>query len=317
MDDAERAPLTASVVVCVYNRAGQIGACLDSLLIQDLIDFEIILVDDGSTDATPAVLREYVAAHPGRPIRVLTNARNLGLSAARNVGIDGARGEIVCFTDSDCVVKPGWLQALVAGFTEAPVAAVAGQVEDAPARNLAELAYAGMTRAGQRSWQSRLVGNNMAIRRDLAARYRFDEALVYYCDEVDLARRLQDDGHQIGYAAGAVVCHDHPMTAWKYVRTGYLQGQGSARFWRKHRQLGRDVLPLFAAVLTLPLSILSPLWLFVPGVCLAVQLALIIYLEAALKGKPAGVVVRTLPLCFAYFCARAAGVLSILTRVRR
>ena len=87
-----------SIVVPVYNVERYLGACLDSVLRQTFGDFELICVDDGSTDSSSAILAEY-AARDGR-VRVITQA-NAGLSAARNAGLDMATGEYICFVDSD------------------------------------------------------------------------------------------------------------------------------------------------------------------------------------------------------------------------
>lgn len=96
--------LLLSVIVPVYNMAGRLGACIDSLLAQELPDFELILVDDGSTDASPEICRKYREEHPER-ITFLTGP-NGGVSVARNRGLDVARGEWVAFCDSDDRVQP-------------------------------------------------------------------------------------------------------------------------------------------------------------------------------------------------------------------
>lgn len=87
-----------SVIIPVYNVEKYLGECLDSVVGQTLRDIEIICVDDGSTDGSPAMLSAY-AARDGR-IRIITQ-RNSGQSAARNAGMDEARGEYVYFLDSD------------------------------------------------------------------------------------------------------------------------------------------------------------------------------------------------------------------------
>src|SRR3712207_2443148 len=85
-----------SVVIPVYNRAALVGATLDSVLGQEFEgEFEVVVVDDGSTDETPAVLARY-----GERVRVLRQ-ENAGPGAARNLGIRTARGEYVAFLDSD------------------------------------------------------------------------------------------------------------------------------------------------------------------------------------------------------------------------
>lgn len=98
-----------SFIVPVYNTAGYLGKCLDSLLSQDLLpeEYEIIVVDDGSTDRSPDIIREYEKQHQN--ITVLTQP-NSGQSAARNRGLDIAKGEYIWFVDSDDYIEGNILQ---------------------------------------------------------------------------------------------------------------------------------------------------------------------------------------------------------------
>jgi hypothetical protein len=88
-----------SIVVPVYNRAGEIGDCLEALLAQNYPTYrlEIIIVDDGSTDGTAEVVSRY-------PVRLIKQPQNRGQSAARNAGVRAAQGEIVAYIDSDCIL---------------------------------------------------------------------------------------------------------------------------------------------------------------------------------------------------------------------
>lgn len=102
-----------SVVVPVYNVAPYLRACLDSLLCQDCDSWELILVDDGSTDGeSPQICEEYASAHPDR-IRVI-HQPNGGLGAARNTGMEAAKGDYLLFVDSDDTVSPETLKTLSA-----------------------------------------------------------------------------------------------------------------------------------------------------------------------------------------------------------
>lgn len=106
-----------SIVVPVYNVERYLRKCVDSLLAQDYSDYEIILVDDGSTDGCGAICDEYVHAFEigdcKLEIRCIHQA-NAGLSAARNTGIMAAKGEYICFVDSDDYLEPNVLGGLVA-----------------------------------------------------------------------------------------------------------------------------------------------------------------------------------------------------------
>jgi GT2 family glycosyltransferase len=306
----------ASIIICVYNRPTQVVECLESLLALGFQGFEIVVVDDGSTDDTPARLAEFRRAHPQKAVKIVRRAQNAGLSAARNAGIRAARGEFVFFTDSDCKVDRGWLGAMLKAFDAPEVAAVLGMVLDAPPRNLAERAYVVSPRIDPGRWRTRvLAGNNMGFRRAVAAAYLFDEAMSYYCDEIDLAHRLLADGHRIAFAPQAVVHHNHPMSLSKYLKLGYRQAQGSARFWYKYGMVGRDLLPLAAALLTLPLGLADVRLLAVPAFFLLLQVAAVGYTEMATKGKGVLETLQVLPLCCLYFACRAWGVLTTFARI--
>jgi len=93
-----------SVIVPVYNVEKYLGRCLDSILKQDLQGMEIICVDDGSTDNSPDILRNYAMREPR--IRVITQ-ENRGVSSARNAGLDAAKGQWISFLDSDDELLPG------------------------------------------------------------------------------------------------------------------------------------------------------------------------------------------------------------------
>lgn len=112
-----------SFIVPVYNVAPYLPKCVDSLLAQDYEDYEIILIDDGSTDESGAICDEYVSSNElvnervrelERPLIRVIHQQNSGLSAARNAGIECANGEYLCFVDSDDYWEPNVLGGLMA-----------------------------------------------------------------------------------------------------------------------------------------------------------------------------------------------------------
>lgn len=103
--------VSVSVIIPVYNTASYLTACLDSILRQTYADFELLVVDDGSTDASPVICDDYA----GRDSRVkVFHQTNAGVSAARNLALSHASGKWVCFVDSDDTVLPGYLEEMVA-----------------------------------------------------------------------------------------------------------------------------------------------------------------------------------------------------------
>ena len=117
-----------SVIIPTYNRGWIVGEAIDSVLDQDFRDYELIVVDDGSDDNTPAILAAY-----GKKIKVLRQS-NRGVSAARNYGITAATGRLIAFLDSDDIWLPRKLFTQVKFFAENPDAVI-NQTEERWIRN--------------------------------------------------------------------------------------------------------------------------------------------------------------------------------------
>jgi len=101
-------PVSVSVVVPCYNCEKFLRAAIESVLGQSFQDFELILIDDGSTDKTPDILREFSEKDPR--VRVLKNEVNRGICVALNKGLDAARGEFICRMDADDIAEPDRLE---------------------------------------------------------------------------------------------------------------------------------------------------------------------------------------------------------------
>ena len=106
-----------SLIICTRNRAAALGRCLDHVAALDHVGtWELVLVDNGSTDGTAAVIGAFVA-QAGFPAKAVTQPVK-GLSNARNAGIAAAAGDILLFTDDDCYVAPDLLDACAAAFAD-------------------------------------------------------------------------------------------------------------------------------------------------------------------------------------------------------
>jgi glycosyltransferase involved in cell wall biosynthesis len=114
--------VSVSVVIPAYNAETTIDACLAAFTRQTVPpdSFEVIVVDDGSTDAT----RARIATHP--MARLLTQV-NAGPAAARNLGVQHALGEIILFTDADCVPMENWIEQMLIPFSRSEVVGVKGR----------------------------------------------------------------------------------------------------------------------------------------------------------------------------------------------
>jgi len=219
-----------SVVVCSYNGGRTLAQCLESLGSLRYPDYEVILVDDGSTDDTRAIAARF-------PSVQAIHQENRGLSESRNVGLRAANGSIVAYTDSDCFADPDWLAHLVHQLTVTGANAVGGP-------NLAPddgwLAACINASPGQPTHvlesdqvAEHVPGCNMAFRREsLESINGFDPQFLRAGDDVDLCWRLQQAGGWITFAAGAFVWHHRRQTPRTYLRqqAGYGDAEALLRF---------------------------------------------------------------------------------------
>lgn len=248
------APVSApriSVVICAYNAGATIEACLGSLRALRYPRFEVVVVDDGSTDTTGAVA-DAVAAEDSR-FRVV-HQPNRGLSVARNVGLHAATGGIVAYTDADCIVDPDWLAHLARTFQRTGAAAVGGL-------NIPEVGESRIAAciAAAPGWPTHVLvdddvaehvpGCNMAFRREaLIAIGGFDPVYVTAGDDVDVCWKLLDRGQSIRFTSAAFVWHVARRSVRAYLRQqrGYGRAEGllfprhTHRFngWRNPRWAG-------------------------------------------------------------------------------
>jgi glycosyltransferase involved in cell wall biosynthesis len=220
-----------SVVVCTRNGAGTLRDCLDGLAQLEYPDAEVIVVDDGSSDATPAIASGY-------PFRVIRTEPR-GLSAARNRGLEAATGEIVAYIDDDARPDPQWLIYLASTFMTSDHAGVGGpNVAPAGARAVAQCVDnvpGGPTHVllSDRIAEH-IPGCNMAFRRErLAAIGGFDEQFHAAGDDVDVCWRLQERGWTLGFSPAAVVFHRRRDSVRGFLRQQRGYGRAEAMLERK------------------------------------------------------------------------------------
>jgi glycosyltransferase involved in cell wall biosynthesis len=199
-----------SVVIPARNGAATIAQCLEALLAQSYPRelTEILVVENGSTDETSMMAGRY-------PVTLLPAPDVKTSYAARNRGIAAARGDIVAFTDCDCIADREWLARLLAPFADARVEAVAGTIGDAPAENLCEELSARVNpfaRPVRGGLKTLLTGNAALRRTTLLSLGLFDDSLPTAGD-VDLGWRLQRTRRDaVVDAPDAIVRHRHRGT---------------------------------------------------------------------------------------------------------
>lgn len=222
-----------SVVVCAYNAERTMFACLASLEKLNYPNYEVIVVNDGSTDQTREISEHFGYVR-------LINQENKGLSAARNVGIAASEGEIVAFTDSDCVADPDWLHYLITTFIRSGRAAVGGPNFPPPEDTLVPSAVAVSPGGPTHVLMSddvaeHIPGCNMAFKKTALEEINgFDPVFRAAGDDVDLCWRLQNQGYQIGFSPAAVVWHFRRNTVKAYVNQQRGYGKAEAQLYFKH-----------------------------------------------------------------------------------
>ena len=220
-----------SVVVAAHNAARTLEDCLDSLLNLRYPDYEVIVVNDGSIDATQAIMQRF-------PFRGITTP-NRGVSAARNEGLRAATGEIVAYIDSDAKADPDWLLYLATTFLESPVAGVGGPNLVPPEDNwIAKCVYRSPGGPTQVMLDDQLAehipGCNMSFRKSALEEVGgFDPSFTAAADDVDLCWRLLGKGYQIGFNPSAVVWHHRRASVRGYWRQQFGYGVSESILERK------------------------------------------------------------------------------------
>jgi len=239
--------LAYSVVVPMRNAATRIGELLDALEGQQgSPEFEVVLVDDGSEDGTP----ERVRARGGAT-RLLEGPQR-GPAAARNRGLDEARGERIAFLGDDTLPEPDWLARHDAAWRRrgatsgvAVVGYTAWHPRLRPDRFLRFLNEEGLQFGYALIEDPEDVPfnffytSNLSADRALLAGERFDERFPYPAwEDVELAYRLRRRGLRLVYEPAARVLHDHPTDFERFRLRQERAGYSAVHFWRLHPELG-------------------------------------------------------------------------------
>ncbi|MDD5556449.1 MAG: glycosyltransferase [bacterium] len=229
---------SVTVVVPVHNGERTIGDCIRSLL--DLrpppSGCEIVVVDNRSRDGTAEVVRRF-------PVRYLRQPRR-GAAAARNMGVQEARGAYVAFTDADCLADRDWLDELRGGFTDESVACVGGAIVSPPAFSALERYMAQANPISQEKTIERdavphaITANAMFRRRVFDEVGLFDERFpMAGGEDVDLGWRIHGAGYRMKYVPGARVEHRHKSSARQLFRQHYRYGHAWTILLRKYPHL--------------------------------------------------------------------------------
>ena len=228
-----------SVIIPTWNGIEYIEDCLNSLLNQDYPDFEIIVVDNASSDGTPGWVAERFPT-----VTVIRNERNLGFAGGVNAGLRASKGDVLILFNQDACAQPGWVRDMVLGLTASPDVGIvgckiyywgaktiwhAGVIFPDPRMQVIHRGD-GETDHGQYEQPvdvDAVTGAAMAIRRDVVTEIGLlDEDFFVYFEDIDFCLRAKEAGYRVVYLPQAVAQH----------RVATSLGSGSPQiFERYHR----------------------------------------------------------------------------------
>jgi poly-beta-1,6-N-acetyl-D-glucosamine synthase len=253
-DDSELPPI--SIVVPAYNEAAVVAKAIESLLAIDYPRYEVVIVDDGSTDGTLAVASTWEGRHGEVEVRVVSKTRG-GKATALNVGIAQARYSLIMCMDADCWIEPQTLRRAVPHFSDPTVGAVAGNVKVANRASwlarLQALEYIEGLNMPRRAQSFVAAVNIVPGPVGVFRREALDDVGGYeadtFAEDADLTLKLITAGWKIVYEDGAVAWTDAPTGLLDLVQQRYRWTRGILQALRKRKRLFLRPFPDF------------PLWL--------------------------------------------------------
>lgn len=234
-ESSKIAVMDASVIVPAYNAGQTIEHCLAALLAQSFPreQYEIIVVDDGSTDETPAIVARM-------PEVRLIRGEHRGAAAARNLGAQHARGNILLFTDADCEPLPDWIAQMLTPFADTTIAGAKGVYRTQQREWIARFVQLEYVEKYARMARERFIDfidtYSAAYRREVFLHHKgFDEAFPgASVEDQEFSFRLARQGYRMVFAPQAVVYHRHVTSLGAYAKRKFWIGYWKVRVHTRH-----------------------------------------------------------------------------------
>jgi len=259
-----------SVIIPVYNAMNTVEPCLRAVTQQsfDRKEYEIIVVDDGSTDMTPDIIRKF-------PVQYFRQ-ENQGPATARNKGAQEAKGEIILFTDADCMPQNNWIEEMVKPFDDPKVMAVKGAYktnQSALTARFAQIEFEERFEMLKKVESIDMVDTYSAgYRRSIFLSFGgFDSSFpVANNEDTEFSYKMSQAGQRMVFNPNAIVYHlNHPDSIMRYARLKFWRGYWRMVVYRRYpskmlrdsytpQTLKTQILFLFLFLIGFPLVWLTP-----------------------------------------------------------
>ena len=227
--------MNVSVIIPAYNAEQTIAECLLALKLQSVKPKEIIVIDDGSTDYTKREVQKITG------IKYYAQ-KNKGPAVARNAGAKKAKGEIILFTDSDCIADKNWIKEMVKPFEKQGVSGVQGAYKTKQKELIArfgqieiEHRYERMKKAKEIDW----VGSYSAgfRRKEFLELGGYDESFpIASGEDPEFSFRVAKEKGKLVFNPKAIVYHTHPASLSKYLKVKYNRAFFRPKMYSKHME---------------------------------------------------------------------------------
>lgn len=254
-----------SIVIPTYNRPSQLDACLGAISRMELNGdtLEVIVVDDGSERPLDSIIEPFNDRLDIRLIR----QDNRGPAAARNLGASATRGEILAFTDDDCLPSTDWLTSLSLHLASRTDRVVGGRTINSLTANCCSIASQDLISFlytyynCERTNAKFLTSNNIAVARSTFENFGgFDpEFPGAAAEDRDFCDRWRSSGLRLAYAPDAIVYHQHHLNTLSFFRQHFGYGRGARRFHRARASRQQERMKIepydfYFGLLTYPLT---------------------------------------------------------------
>ncbi|MFH8119628.1 MAG: glycosyltransferase [Candidatus Aenigmatarchaeota archaeon] len=237
-----------SIVIPAYNAEKTIANTIKALLKQNYPkkDYEIIVVDDGSTDNTVNVVKKF------KKVRLIKQ-KHKGPAAARNLGAKKAKGSIILFTDSDCVPGKNWIKFMIEPFKNKEIVGVSGTYrtlnkESSIARFIGYEIERNHEVMKKKKYIDFIGSYSAAYRKNIFLKFGgFDENFpIASGEDPELSFRISKAGYKMVFQPKAYVYHKHPDTLWKFLKQQFWRGYWRVLLYKKHsdKMFRHDYTPL-------------------------------------------------------------------------